>query len=844
MIADIIVPNSKILIVGEAPGEEEEAEGIPFVGKSGKFLRLMLREAGIDPALCSITNVMQTRPPNNDFAFFYEDKQPSNALVEARQRLNEKVRQIRPNVVLALGNEALIALTGKHGITNWRGTTIQTPNSKVLATYHPAAVLRQYSWKPIVELDLQKLLRESRTSQSLEPRVNFIIEPSFRDVCDFLSKPMKTLSVDIETYNVEGRWLIRSVGLAYDEHNAISIPFTKNTNRQVSTCQSSTIIKLPSMSQQSETFGSYWTVQEEVSVIEMLSKTFADDRIEKIGHNIVSFDLPVIEDYFHLEIKNIRLDTMHAFHCCYLELPKGLDFVSSITTDFPNYWTELNNADDRQVWKYNCYDCVATLEASKKIEADLEELGLSNFYHRHIHPLAFALTRAQNRGVLFDEAKRKKLKAEFESKTVALQTEIDKEVGKAINIRSPKQLQAFLYEQLNLPRIYNEEGKETADDEAITKLIKKCPEVGILRKIRELKQTQTICSLTLEIETGADGRVRTSFNLSGTDTGRISSSIPTDRNPEKPGARTTIIKQRGLNLQNVPKHTEASKTIRSLFIAGTGNVLVKGDLSQAEARIVGERLRLCGNPLLSNLFKNSESSSSGKKFDIHRWHAANNIFHKPESDITTDERFVAKTAIHSGNYGAGPRILVSRALKQDPNSNIDFYIAKRALEAHRQVFGLEVWWREVERKLTSSRMLTNCFGRKRFFFGRLDDETFRAGYGFEPQSTIADLTGEIFIHLDELLPDGAYCLLHVHDEVVIEAKNDYATLSAVVSLLRRVAKYPIILDIQPEIYPFDGEYKWTKVEGHEECFVPIDIEIGQNWKDTEPADQYLSKLVP
>ncbi|GAH73947.1 unnamed protein product, partial [marine sediment metagenome] len=95
---------AKIMLIGEAPGAEEEATGIPFVGGAGKILNGLLRDAGIDREECVLTNIMQVRPVNNDFGNFYEDKSrkvPRDILLEGIKRLKNEIININPNVIVA-----------------------------------------------------------------------------------------------------------------------------------------------------------------------------------------------------------------------------------------------------------------------------------------------------------------------------------------------------------------------------------------------------------------------------------------------------------------------------------------------------------------------------------------------------------------------------------------------------------------------------------------------------------------------------------------------------------------------------------------------------------------------
>src|SRR2546422_119332 len=98
------------MLIGENPGETEVKEGIPFVGQAGRVLDGLLRDAGIVRDLCYITNIMLVRPEGNDFARFYEDKarrKPTAELQEGIRRVHEEIARVQPNIVVALGEEAL-----------------------------------------------------------------------------------------------------------------------------------------------------------------------------------------------------------------------------------------------------------------------------------------------------------------------------------------------------------------------------------------------------------------------------------------------------------------------------------------------------------------------------------------------------------------------------------------------------------------------------------------------------------------------------------------------------------------------------------------------------------------
>ena len=127
---------ARVMIVGEAYGEQEERAGEPFIGASGLELNRMLHEAGIMRSECYVTNVVNARPPFNDIGAWvaakkkdishyhvpFRDKMVLPIVTAGYERLQREIEMVKPNVILALGNMAMWALTGAWGITKWRGS--------------------------------------------------------------------------------------------------------------------------------------------------------------------------------------------------------------------------------------------------------------------------------------------------------------------------------------------------------------------------------------------------------------------------------------------------------------------------------------------------------------------------------------------------------------------------------------------------------------------------------------------------------------------------------------------------------------------------------------------------
>ena len=132
-------PLSPIMIVGEAPGADEDACGKPFVGRAGKLLDKWLQESGIARENVFICNIIKCRPPGN--------RKPSAAEISSCIGFFEsQVEIIKPKAILLLGSVALCTLFGKDlKITELRGTKLEYKGISAIPTFHPAYVLRQFS---------------------------------------------------------------------------------------------------------------------------------------------------------------------------------------------------------------------------------------------------------------------------------------------------------------------------------------------------------------------------------------------------------------------------------------------------------------------------------------------------------------------------------------------------------------------------------------------------------------------------------------------------------------------------------------------------------------------------
>lgn len=800
--------NAKIALVGEAPGEQEEREGLPFVGASGRLLNQMLASAGIARGETYVTNVVKQRPANNDFGIFYEDKQrkrPSQLLLKSYEDLSQELQRGNFNIIVCLGAEAFRALYPlRASITDARGTIFKASTGhKAIGTYHPAFVLRVYNSRPIVELDLRRAFEQSKTRSIEYPPTNFSIDPTFTDVIEFLRSIQNghTIAFDIESVGP----ITRCIGIATSAERAMCIPLTSNTYR-IKT--GTTTLLHPEAHNLS--VSSHWSEGEETSILFELKRVLETPGIRKIAQNF-PFDSTFIGNELGINCFGLYLDTMIGHHVLYPEFPKNLDFINSVYNEFP-YYSGFDNSIDEELWKYNCYDCVATFAASSKIERELHERSLWQYYKLHRERTMLALTRMQNRGVLISEEARLKEKDKYLGEMDRCLKLVHEIAGFELNPKSPKQVGELLYQKLGMRAQYNKDDGLTTGEHALEKLMKDKKNEGhvpLLKAILDYRSMSTIYSTFVECKTTPEGRMKTSYNVAGTVTGRLSSSSTFDGY--------------GGNLQNIPIREGA--TIRRMYVPDKGKVWIKADLSQAEFRLVVWYARI---QRLIDRYTNDLN------FDVHRLNACL-AYHVTDrqadefvrgtweplgellAQVTKDQRALAKNGAYGSQYGMQPP-------KAALTYKMPFEQAKFVMDRYHRLYPeiSGVFWRETQGMLNATRKLKGPMSSERMFFGRLDDDLYREGYSWRCQHVVGDIVSRGICILDEILPSGADLLLQVHDEIDIQCYPKQVPLVA--ELIKNTLEYPV------------------KIPGVEQpCIIPVEVNVGTNWYDVVDLDKWIKE---
>ncbi|MHB1350030.1 MAG: DNA polymerase I [Desulfobulbus sp.] len=403
---------------------------------------------------------------------------------------------------------------------------------------------------------------------------------------------------------------------------------------------------------------------------------------------------------------------------------------------------------------YSCEDVYGSLRLFLEQKPALEKLGLWSLFvdvECRLVPVLAAMERA---GITLNTGALALLSKEFGDKLTELEKEIHRLAGREFNINSTQQLGELLFEELKLPRGRKTKTGYSTDVKVLERLALQHELPRLVLSYRNLaKLKSTYVDKLSSLVSRESGRVHTSFNQCGTATGRLSSSNP--------------------NLQNIPIRSEDGQRIRSAFVAAPGCVLLAGDYSQIDLRVLAH---YSGDKALLQAFRAGE--------DIHRQTAAEIFFVSPQL-ITPEMRRVAKT-INFGivygmsSFGLAEQMNISR---KEAQTFIDRYFA------HYQ--GIRAFMGEIVAKARQDGFVSTLLGRRRQLLDINHRDRTRREFAERMaintpiQGTAADIIKLAMLQVDRELRAnrlGGRMLLQIHDELVLEVPE--AECRATETLLR------------------------------------------------------------
>jgi len=669
---------AKVMIVGEAPGADEDKLGEPFVGAAGRFLRKnLIYSNDYSDEDIFFTNAVRCRPPNNRI--------PKRAeILNCRPKLEEEIARIKPKVIIALGNTALCSIQyGEKvtGIRKWRGKISWSNefNAWIVPAIHPASLMRDRGFgithffdQTISDFEKAfKLINKPAPEDRIIPKTNFlnIVEKAVAYLENINESEM--IALDSETDGLDPRGDILCASFCYRNGNKY-YPAT-----------------LP-----------WEMISKNKKISVLLKKLFLNTDIIKILHN-ESYD----EKFFHMhdfDLRGIIYDTMNAASLLNENFSKGLKERAWKDTAFGGYEIPLEKYKYEHAFKKNTSykeipmpvlgpyagtDAFVTYKLFEKYKPQLEAEKSWPLYHKVLTPARVIVTETEINGFYVDMKQAQTIEDRCDKAMATFKKNIYRYARKEFNIASTLQLSEVLFDELNAPN----SGKTKADRWVCDKnsLKKIASSIEGKKKVpKKLQAAANIASAVLKYKyidklvgtyigqakrfVWEDGRIHPSFNMTGAVTGRMSNSKPCNH--------------------NIPK----DRLIRSLYAATPGNYLIEADLKSAEMVVMAA---LSHDPVMQKIILSGQ--------DIHNATFIE-MFHKNKDYVPSqDERRIAKAINFGLIYGITPQGLARR-------NNLTLEEAEHYIEIYFDRFaGVKTWIEETTRFAHKKGYVLNPFYRRR-----------------------------------------------------------------------------------------------------------------------------------
>ena len=665
----------------------------------------------------------------------------------------------------------------------------------MIPTYHPAAVLREWSWRAIGVADLKRAARFRNGEAYPTPSWQFIVRPTYDQVIRVLSDlqvradvgPPLRLSFDLETRSGH----IACAGISWSKTDAISVPFMCVESRE-----------------------GYWSENEEAEIVFRLYRILTHPQAQVVGQNLL-YDAQYTWRHW-LFVPHVVQDTMIGQHAIFSDLPKGLAFLASMYCDSYVFWKdEGKNWDPKvgedQLWRYNCQDCVYTDEVGLALSQTAEKLGLGKVVAAQ-QAMFWPVLQCMQRGVAIDLARRNALIAEVQEQVSLREQFLLDILGHPINPRSAPQMQSLFYADLAQPVQMTRAAKgaparPTLNDEALQKLALREPLLKpLINAISDIRTLGIFLSNFLTAPLDSDGRMRCAYNIGGSASGK--SAPKTYRLSSSENAFGS-----GTNLQNIPSEKSKSvgkaigrggisflgdpyafPNIRSMFVPDPGWVFWNGDLDRADLQVVvweagDEQLKTALHMGVDLHLLNAFVLMGKEPPPLEELVESHPRYADLRGPLEHSRQF-AKVFVHGTNYGGGARTMAT-------HTGVSVHDVERAQQvwfgAHP---GIKKWHDRVVDQVRRKRYVENRFGYRWYIFDRIDSIIPEA-IAWIPQSTVSVLINKIWMRIYEEVPD-IQVLLQCHDSLGGQMQTNM--VSSLLPLLKEQFKVIVPYD-DPLVIP-------------------------------------------
>lgn len=762
--------NIRLLVVGEAPGSNEESTGKLFSGNAGKLLDKSLADVGLKREWFFVTNAVKCRP--------LENRTPTAKEIKtcASMYLSQEIEAIKPQFGLLLGNGGCQAVLGKKGITKLNAQVIEKYGVTWVPAFHPAAVLRNPRYRDPFNgalLVLSRLIRDEEGA----PNTDTVLvndKETLRQLLDDLDSA-EIGSIDVETWSSHpkvGRF--KGGGLAWwaEDFAVTTINFSFKPGYAY---------VLP-LAHEKAAWKDWTKVRD-------IIKPYVESVPYWIMHN-GKYDSKCLE---RIGI-NIRhsFDTMGAEYAIDENNMKDLGFLAKVylgASDYKDLIDKTNTrAEDLELLRqYGGPDADYPLRLRALQKRRLE--GLSNrLYERLLHPADLVLTETELRGMPVDHTKLVERARQCDKYIAEAEEEIFDITGWEFNPNSTAQLGDILFNRMDFPVLERTKTGKPSTREGVLIALKTLDDDGLIERVLDYRKWRGYRSRYLnpwpELA-DSEWRLHPHFKPYHTVTGRLSCENP--------------------NMQQVPRDT----FIRGIIGGRPGWKILEADYSQAEMRLAAHYSQ---DSTMMRIF------NTGR--DVHM-ETAMSVTGLSEDEVTSEQRKMAKAVNFGFLYGMGWHKFMDYA-KENYELDVSEAEAKVARkEFFRQFRSLPGWHERQRKKARKHGYVLSAIGRKRHLHDihstnqSIRNEAERQAINSPVQSLASDMMLLAMVQLEKRLDQNeARIISTVHDSILFEVREDL------------VEKYIPIIKSGLEEVPLESEFECLLT-------VPIvaDIKYGDYWSE-------------
>ncbi len=514
-----------------------------------------------------------------------------------------------------------------------------------------------------------------------------------------------------------------------------------------------------------------------------LFSLFQNEKIEKIGFDLKSIWVCLGDNgfflkypYFDIKIAAYLLNPSQQEYSLTKLIELYLESDSIAYSD-----QNLSGRGISEEEKNICNQARLLISLKNTLWDQLTKNHMDRLYRNIELPLIRVIYQMEKTGIKLDTAFLKEMSQQFAKKIEGIRNEIFKMAGEEFNLNSPKQLSCILFQKLNLPTVKKIKTGYSTNAQVLHKLSEKHEIVAKILSYREMEKLKnTYIDKLPKLINPRSGRIHTSFNQTGTSTGRLSSNNP--------------------NLQNIPIRTELGRAIRNAFIAEKGNIYLSADYSQIELRILAH---LSQDQKLLDAFFQGE--------DIHAY-TASQIFNVDQNIVSDEMRRIAKTINFGIIYGMSSYGLAN-------NLGISSEDAQNYIEAYFQKYHKVQQF--IESQIASARKnkyVKTMLNRIRYLEGidspnkNIREFYERTAINTPIQGTAADLIKIAMIRINQDIESkglSSGLILQIHDELIFEIPE--SELESRSSLVKKIMENSLSLSL-PIIVNFKTGYRWGDLE--------------------------------